>query len=272
MAARKPASRKAKPKAAKTLRVDACVVQSEDLDARGGTVLVAFPGLGLASTLATAYVAESLGLRPVGRLDCSTVPALAIVEGGTVIHPIRVLFGLDHRSKAKARPMVVFLSEVPLDEQAIRPVAATILEWCKANGVQSVIAMEGAAMDDPEEDPSPVQLWGVSNDSKTNKRLAAAKLAMAKEGVISGLTGALLDMGLDSGLEIIALVTVGGGLEPDVRSASRLVEFLARFLGLPIPLAQLRKETEGFEKHLKDIERRRRASQPEDRRDPQEFI
>ena len=260
------------PKATKTLRVDACVVQSEDLDAKGGTVLVAFPGLGLASTLATAYLAEALGLRPVGRLDCSNVPALAIVEGGTVIHPIRVLYGVAGRPKAKARPLVVFLSEVALEDDALRPVAATILAWCKANGIQSLISMESAAYDAEDAAASPVQLWGVSNNPTTNKRLAAHKLAMAKEGVISGLTGALLDQGLDSDLEVIALVTVGGGLEPDVRAASRLVEFLAKYLSLPVPLTRLRRETERFEKHLKDIERRRRASQSEDRPSPQEFI
>lgn len=269
MAARKPAAR---PKTGKTMRVDACVVQSEDLDARGGTALVAFPGQGLASTLATAYLAEALDLRTVGRLDCSTVPALAVVEAGTVIHPIRVLFGLDGRTKAKAHPLVAFLSEVALDEPNLRPVAATILAWCKANGIRSIITMEGAAFDDPEGEPSAVQLWGVSNNEATNKRLAAAKLAMAKEGVIGGLTGALLDQGLDEDLEIIALVAVGGGLEPDVRAASRLVEFLAKFLGLPVALGPLRRETERFEKHLKDIERRRKAGQPEGRADPQEFI
>ncbi|MHB1261582.1 MAG: proteasome assembly chaperone family protein [Thermoplasmatota archaeon] len=270
MTARKAAP--ATPKASKTTRVDACVVQSEDVDATGGTALVAFPGQGLASTLATAYLADALSLRTVGRLDCTTVPALAIVEAGTVIHPMRVLFGQDRRAKSKAHPLVVFLSEVALDEANLRPVAATVLAWCKANGVKSIISMEGAASDGLEGEASSIQLWGVSNSAKTNKRLAAAKLAMAREGVIGGLTGALLDLGLDDDLEVIALVAVGGGLEPDVRAASRLVEFLAKFLALPVPLTPLRRETERFERHLKDIERRRKASQPEDRPDPQEFI
>jgi uncharacterized protein len=227
----------------------------------------------LAATLATGYLAEALKLRPVGRLDCSTLPAVAIVEQGEVVHPIRLLFGLDRRTKTKTHPLVAFLSEVPLDEETLRPAAAAILAWCQSNGIKSIISMESAAFDgNPDDDARLVQLWGISNRAATNKKLAAAKLAMAKEGIVSGLTGALLDQGLETDIDIIALVAVGGGLEPDVRAASRLVEFLAKFLGLPVPLARLRRETERFEKHLKDIERRRNASQSEPAADPQEFI
>lgn len=242
------------------------------MDAGGGVAIVAFPGVGLAPTLAAAYLAEALKLRPIGRLDCDAIPSMAIVEGGEVVHPIRLLYGLDRATKAKSHPMVMFLSEVPLGEWSIRPVAASILDWCHAKGIQTLVSIESAVLEDQEDPFNAIRLWGVANRAPVNARLRRAGLALAKEGVVEGITGAILDQALESRMDVAAVVALGQGIEPDVRSASHLVDFLAKFLGLPIKLDRLHRETERFEKHLKDIERRRLASKPPGSAGPHEFV
>lgn len=250
---------------------EACIVESRPVEARGGAAIVAFPGRGLAATLAAAYLAEALKMQAVGRLDGSALPSVAIVEAGEVVHPVRLLLA-PARKGAKAAPVVLVLSELPLDDEAVRPVAAAILEWCKAKGIQTIVSSESVALEEQDDPFEAIQLWGVSNRPALNKRLAKAKLPVAKEGVVAGVTGALLDQGLDSGLDVVALVAVGQGMEPDVRTASTLVGFLARFLGLPVKMDKLKREADRFERHLRDIERRRRASQPHGSAGPQEFV
>lgn len=248
----------------------ACIVESEPVDATGGVAVVAFPGRGLAATLAAAYLAETLHLRPIGRLDCDAIPSVAIVEDGQVVHPVRLLFGLDGRSNAKAHPVALFLSEVPLDEENAAVVAQCILAWCKAKGIATLLSTESVGLEESEEAPEVIRLWGVGNRPELNRRLAKARLPLAKEGIVAGVTGALLDKGLEADLDLVALVAIGQGPEPDVRTATRLVEFLAKFLGWPVKVDRLRREAERFEKHLRDIERRR--LQTAGGTDPQEFV
>lgn len=255
----------------------ACIVAGERPDVKGGIAIVAFPGRGLAATLAAAYLAETLDLRTIGRLDCDAIPSVAIVEGGEVVHPVRLLVGKGNLGKTAAGkkrhlPLAMFLSEVAVDEEADRSVAGTILAWCQESGIKTIVSSESVGLEEQDDPFLAVHLWGVGNTPKVNARLKKAKLPMAKEGVVAGVTGALLDQALETDVEVVALVAVGQGIEPDVRTAARLVEFLAKFLGLSIKLDRLKRETEKFEKHLRDIERRRLASQPHGATAPNEFV
>ena len=239
--------------------------------------VVAFPGRGLAATLAAAYLAETLGLRPIGRLDCDAIPSVAIVEDGQVVHPVRLLVGRGSRGKTPAGkkrsvPLAMVLSEVALDEEADRIVAGTILAWCQESGIKTIVSTESVALDEPGDPLLAVRIWGVGNTPSVNARLRRSKLPMAKEGVVGGVTGALLDQGLETDIEVVALVAVGEGVEPDVQTAARLVEIITKFFGLSVKLDRLKRETERFEKHLKDIERRRLASQPHGSTTPNEFV
>jgi predicted ATP-grasp superfamily ATP-dependent carboligase len=240
--------------------VEACVRQSESVDLAEGTVLVAFPAEGFAATLAAAYLVDEFRLRQVGVLDCEAVPSVAIVERGKVVPPIRLLVGRDKGKAAARHPLAVFLSEVPLPEESFRAVAAAILEWCVGNRVATVIAMESVATPgDPGEAPSS-RLWGVANHPGFTARLGKAGLPLAQEGVVGGVTGSLLTQALDAPLAVVGLVETSRGAEPGIRGASALVEFLAKFLRLPVRLDRLHRETERFQKHLKEVEQRRFAA------------
>jgi len=260
------------PKGPSSAAPSASVVENQPLDADGGAAIVAFPGRGLASTLAASYLAEALGLRSVGRLDCTAIPSMAIVEAGEVVHPVRLLFGLDKRTKAAAHPLVMFLSEIPLEDEAVRSVASAILDWCHAKGIKTLISTESAVLEDQDDPFDAIRFWGVANRPSVNARLKKAGIPLAKEGIVAGITGAILDQALESRMEVVAVIAVGQGLEPDVRTASHLVDFLAKFLGLPVKLDRLHRETERFEKHLKEIERRRLASKPPGSAGPHEFV
>ena len=223
-----------------------------------GTAIVAFPSNGYAATLAAAYLADVLGLEAIGSLEGDAIPAVAVIEAGQVVEPVRILAAKPRARKAKAKRLVLFLAELPLDADTHRAVAAAILSWCVARRMRTLIALEGTAPDAGAGEQA-IRLWGTSTHAGMNAALEKAGLAIAEEGLVAGLTGSLLALGLGAPMQVVGLVENSRGPEPDVAGAAVFVEFLARYLDLPVDISRLRRDTAQFRKHLLELERHRRA-------------
>ena len=226
--------------------------------APGAVVFSAFPSAGLATIVAGHYMVRVLSLPRIGRFESPEVPPIAVVQSGEVNPTIRVY----------GRPdMALVLSEFPPTPGQASAAAKTILDNAERRKARAVICLEGvvphpeaAESEDPEVAlaPSDEQVWVAYSrkDPAFTKGFEAANARTLEEGVIGGVSGALLVQGLSRSVPVAALLVsarVAEGL-PDNRAAAALIETLDRLLPeLKIDTGPLRAQAEQIEKALRAV-------------------
>lgn len=228
----------------------------------GSVVLTAFPSAGLATIIAGHYMVRALKLPRIGRFDSPDLAPVAVVQAGEVNPTIRV-YG--HKGLA------LVLSEFPPSPSQANAVARTVLDNAERHQARAIICLEGVVPhpeDDEEESggaepESPVeQVWVTYARANTEfaKGFQAAGARQLEEGVIGGVSGALLVQGIGRSVPVAALLVsarIAEGL-PDHRAGAALIETLDRLLPeLKIDTGPLRAQAEQIEKALRAVMQRR---------------
>jgi predicted ATP-grasp superfamily ATP-dependent carboligase len=237
--------------------------------APGGIVLSAFPSAGLATIVAGHYIIRVLQVPRIGRFESAELPPIAVVQGGEVNPTIRVYGRSD---------LALVLSEFPPTPGQANAAARTILENAERRKARAIICLEGVVPHpeegEPEdaEAPAPAQqeqVWVAYSrkDPAMVKWLENAKAKTLEEGVIGGVSGALLVQGLSRNIPVAVLLVsaqVAEGL-PDHRAGAALIEILDRLLPeLKIDTGPLRAQAEQIEKAIRAVMKSgRRAQGPE---------
>ncbi len=220
--------------------------------AAGAAVLSSFPSAGLAATVAAHYVIRALGLRRIGTLDSPDSPPIAVVQNGEVQPPIRIY----------GRPdLAVVVSEFPPTIAATASIAQAILDGAEAHKARAVICLEGVVPhplnDETEATERPEEtVWAVvaRREPAALQLLQNAHLRFLEDGVIGGVSGALLVGGIRRSVPVSTLLvsardTVG---YPDHRAGAALIETLDRLLPeLKIDTGPLRSQAEMIERVLR---------------------
>jgi uncharacterized protein len=224
----------------------------------GSVMISAFPSAGLATIVAAHYIVRVLNLPRIARFESPDLAPIAVVQGGTVNPTIRVY----------GRPdLALVLSEFPPTPTQANAIAQAILDQAERHSVRAVVCLEGvvphpeeAVVDVATGEPAPTdeQVWVAY--SRTEPALAAAMtLARARtleEGVVGGVSGALLVQGMGRKVPVAVLLVsarVAEGL-PDHRAGAALIEALDRLLPeLKIDTGPLRAQAEQIEKALRAV-------------------
>jgi uncharacterized protein len=232
-------------------------VPPETAFGRGSVVLSAFPSAGLATTVAAHYILKVLDLPRIARFESPELPPIAVVSGGVVNPTIR----------AYGRPgLAVVLSEFPPTPSQANAIASTILDAAERHQARMVICLEGVVPHPEDGDTDPPgaeappdeQVWVAfaKQDPELAKTFAAARTRALEEGVIGGVSGAMLIRGMGRPVPIAVLLVsarVAEGL-PDHRAGAALIEALDRLLPeLKIDTRPLRAQAEQIEKALRAV-------------------
>jgi len=223
----------------------------------GSIVLSAFPSAGLATIVAGHYIVRVLELPRVGRFESPDLAPIAVVQGGAVNPTIRVYGRSD---------LALVLSEFPPTPSQANAIAKTILDNAEQHHARAIVCLEGV-VPHPEEDstaaageptPADEQVWVAYSrkDPEFVQGFEAAKARTLEEGVIGGVSGALLVQGLGRKVPVAVLLVsarVAEGL-PDHRAGAALIETLDRLLPeLKIDTGPLRAQAEQIEKALRAV-------------------
>lgn len=221
--------------------------------ARGSVLLTSFPSAGLATTVAAHYIVRTLNLPRVGFLDSPDAAPIALVQSGHVQPAVRVY----------GRPNLgLVVSEFPTSPNASASLAETILQTAESKGFRMVICLEGVVPHPVDEggatgDDEPIEsVWVVSSrpDPALATAFHTAGARALEDGVIGGVSGALLVRGLHRNVPVAVLLTSSRGPEgfPDHRAGAALIEMLDRFLPeLAIDTGPLRSQAEIIERALR---------------------
>jgi uncharacterized protein len=227
-----------------------------------GSVLVsAFPSAGLATTVAGHYMIRALSLPRVGRFESPEIAPIAVVQGGEV-HPTIRVYG--------RKDLGLVLSEFPPSPSQANPIARTILDAAERHHARMIVGFEGVVPHPPGDDEaedeesavaeeqSPEQVWVAFSrkESTILKAFEPAKARLLEDGVIGGVSGALLVQGMGRSIPVVVLLVsarVAQGL-PDHRAGAALIEALDRVLPeVEIDTKPLRAQAEQIEKALRAV-------------------
>jgi len=222
----------------------------------GAVLLSSFPSAGLATTVASHYILRSLKLPRVGRFESPDLAPIAVVQAGEVNPTIRVY----------GRPgLGVVLSEFPPLPSQVTPIARTILDAAERSSARLLVCLEGVVPHPELENGS--QETAVTTDVTENVWVAFSRRdptvlsAFARtqargleEGVIGGVSGALLVQGLGRKVPVAVVLVSTRAAEglPDHRAGAVLIETLDRLLPeLKIDTGPLRKQAAEIERMLR---------------------
>jgi len=215
----------------------------QKVDLRGASVVEGFPSVGLVSVLAANYLVEQLKLPKIGCITSRYFPVTSIIREGAPNHPVRI-YG-DNR-------LVVFLSEFRPPAQLVMPIVQEILDWSKEQGCDPIISAEGLPV--PEgQDLKDINVYGVASGERGRKMLEEKKINILSEGIITGISGVLLNEGLRQDREVLCVIADAHEAYPDARSAAKIVEAIDDLLPqIKLDTKPLYEEAERMEKEIKE--------------------
>ncbi len=186
------------------------------------TVILGFPGAGMAGSIATEFIVHKLGFEEIGHIRSEKMPAVTIIRKSRPQSPIRIY----HRDG-----MVVLVSDVMVPDELAHEFAAEIVKWVKSKKAKEVVVIGGSQKKEGE------KLYIVSwKDRYLDEDYDKMKL-----GFVVGIYGPLMMELMEQGIPGYALLAEAGP-GPDPKAAAKIVRSIARKYGLKLDPAPLEKE------------------------------
>jgi uncharacterized protein len=212
-------------------------------DLKGAAVIEGFPSVGLVSTLAANYLVEQLKLPKIGCITSKYLPVTSIIRDGEPNHPVRI-YG--------DRRLVVFISEFRPPANIILPIVDGILEWTREAECGLIISAEGLPMQETEEHPEQTHVFGVASTKKGRELLDQKKINVLTEGIITGISGVLLNEGARTDRDVLCIIADAHESYPDARAAAKIVEAIDSLLPqIELDTKPLYEEAEKMEAEIK---------------------
>lgn len=217
----------------------------DEVDLSGATVVDGFPSVGLVSTICANYLIDLLELEQIGILDSPAFPTVSIVREGEPMFPVRIYGG---------QGLCVFVSEFQPDKGLVRGIAETLLEFSDEHGCAQIISPEGLVTD--EDTDEEVNVYALGSTSEVRERLEAEALETFNNGIITGVSGVLLALGKQHGVETISILAEANPSYPDARAAAHVIEAIDDLLeDVEIDVKPLYTEAENIERTLRMMQK-----------------
>ena len=223
------------------------IVDFEDIDLKGATVIAGFPSIGLVSTIAANYLIDALNLRQIGALNSSHFPALSVVHTGEPLSPVRIYAGI----QSSGEKIVVFVSEFKPKPHLINSISNAIMKWVTEKECKTLISPEGMVVEGKnEKNEGTSGAYAIGSTVDVRNILAMKNIAQFKNGIIAGVSGVLLNKGKQADFNVISILTEAHPNYPDAKAAAAAINIIALITDLEINVAPLYEESERIERQL----------------------
>lgn len=226
---------------------DVQIVDFEEMNLDGGTVIAGFPSIGLVSTIVANYLIDALGLKQIGAVDSPFFPTLSVVHTGEPLSPVRIYGG----TLANGQKIAVFVSEFKPKPNMINAISDTIMAWAKKKACKLLISPEGMVVEGKSsEDEMVVDAYAIGSTENARATLQAKNIPQFKNGIIAGVSGVLLNKGKHEKFDVISILAEAHPNYPDARAAASAINVIGVVIGVEINVGPLYDEAERIEKQL----------------------
>ncbi len=213
-------------------------IELKEKPKKGAILIEGFPGFGLVSTIATEFLIEHLNAKPIGKIKSEKMAPVVALHKGDIIEP----FGIFYSQKSN---IVIVRAISPIKDMEWEA-AETLKKLAKDIQAKEIISIEGVGSDGKLPEP---EAFYFSKDSKKQNKFKSIKLKKLDEGVIVGVTAALLVVHP----EVTCIFSEAYSNLPDSRAAAKIVEVLDDYLDLDVDYKPLVKKAESFESKIRNL-------------------
>lgn len=200
-------------------------------------IIEGFPGFGLVGTIATEFLIDHLDTEFIGNIWLEDLPPIATIHESKIMEPLGIHYSKKHN--------LVLIHGITGAKKMEWKIADAIEQICKMLSAKMVISLEGIGSPGKKT----TNLYYYSSDPKLKKQMDKHGMKLLKEGIIVGVTGALLLKRTHLPMSCIFAETTSN--LPDSRAAAKVVQALDKMFGLKVDPKPLMKQAKEFEEKLK---------------------
>ena len=201
-------------------------------------VIEGFPGFGLVGTITTGFLIDHLKCELIGKFHFDKLPATIAIHENKLVNPI----GIYYNKKYNLIIVHAISSSMGVEWNA----ADILLDMCKQVDASRIVSIEGVG--GPGDKAHAVFFH--TTDDKDDKKLTKIGISPLGEGIIIGVTAALL---MKTSIPMTCLFAETLTNLPDSKAAAKVVEVLDKYLSLAVDYEPLLKQAEQYEKKIKEI-------------------
>ncbi len=223
----------------------------KDMNLEGATVINGFPTGGLVSTITANYLVSALKLDQIAVMDSPEFPPVSMIYDAKPKFPARIY--ADEKAK-----IVIFLSEFTPVPGLIRPLSDIIFSFIDENMCSRVIAPEII-----QAEGESLEIFGVGSTDRARSGLGELGIKSISHGIITGISGILLNEGRRRNFDVITLVAQARPDIPDARASAILIETISKIIGISIDIEPLYRDAEMIESRIRNLrEQSRNVTNP----------
>ena len=203
-----------------------------------------FPGFGLVGTIATEFLMDHLKTEMIGKIFFDDMPPMIAIHDGKIVEPLGIFYNKEYN--------LTILHAVTASAGLEWKISEVVFELAKMLTAKEIICLEGVGSGQPEAQlTTSNQNFFHTTNLKLAEKLAKLKITPLKEGIIMGVTGAMLVKG-DS-IPVTAIFSETATNLPDSKAAANIISAIDKYLGLKVDPKPLLQKAEDVEEKLKDL-------------------
>lgn len=222
----------------------------EGAEAPKETLLCGFASYGLAGLTAVDFLIDQLELSEAGHVTAEGLPSITPFENGRPTHHTRLFSRED-------LPMTLLKNELFVPPALSGPFGEAILDWTESHGAEEVAVVDAVPM---QHGPDDHRTYHVATDDYHERRLSGDVTEPMARGYLDGVTGALVEQGIDSPLAVGVFRTPVHEQMPDVEAALRLVEAVNNVYGLDVDTDPLQAFADEISRYYTELAERYEAA------------
>ena len=242
---------------------DLALIEYTKVDLSNSMLIVAFPTVGLISSIAGHFIIDSLKLKEIGTISSPYFTPATVIHNSIPSPPVRIYAGKKTCGPdSSCNQVAVIISEFMPPLTIIKALGDKILDWAEHKGCKIILSLEGthAIVDSKEKKP---HIHGVASSTSMKKILKKYNIEETQEGMITGVTGVLLFEGVLQKRDVICLLAEAKASYPDSRAAATLLEKLDKMLPeIKIDPDPLYKEAEVIEQKIRSFMKQSQPTAP----------
>lgn len=207
--------------------------------------VIALPDAGLVGTIAGMHMVQILNLRLVGYIDTEVMPPVALIHNRKARPPIQI-YADDN--------FLLIVSEIPLPNEAMRPVSTAILQYIQELEPKSITALGGSAL--PPALRSQIEtpeVYAVTTMEAEYDRVMDKKIQFLDEGIVAGTYAILLLEAQRQKIPVTYIMAQSFLNIPDPGAAAETLKTLSKLTEIPISTDKLVEGAEEVRVRVRDL-------------------
>ena len=203
-------------------------------------IIEGFPGFGLVGTIASEFLIEHLKTEQIGKILFDDMPAMVAIHENKIVEPLGVFYNQKYN--------IVVLHAITSATHYEWEMSQTVSKLASDLQAKEIISLEGVGSGEESEGS---RVFYYSSNDKNAKLFEKAGIESLKEGIIMGVTGAILLRVEKTPVSCLFAETHSN--LPDSKAAAKIIEALDKYLNLDVDYKPLLEQAEKFEEKLKTI-------------------